>query len=130
MVTDGNDNASTITLETWSRLAQQNDVLIYAIGLLSEEEQREAAQGQARAGNPGGEHRRSGLFSKDVSEVDQIAHDVARDIRSQYTIEYTPSNHGPGWHFPPDQGGRESPGKSDGAYAQWLLRIARQENRG
>jgi VWFA-related protein len=32
------------------------------------------------------------FFPKDVSEVERIAHLVARDIRSQYTIQYTPTN--------------------------------------
>ncbi|MEI9976023.1 MAG: hypothetical protein WDO73_30575 [Ignavibacteriota bacterium] len=32
------------------------------------------------------------FYPKEVVEVDPIAHQVARDVRSQYTIEYSPSN--------------------------------------
>ena len=44
MITDGNDNTSNISLEQTVRKAQQSEVLIYSIGLLSEEEPREARQ--------------------------------------------------------------------------------------
>ena len=45
MVTDGNDNASnTGQLENLVKKAQQSEVMIYAIGLLNEEERREAKQ--------------------------------------------------------------------------------------
>ena len=42
MVTDGNDNSSLISLENLVRASQQSGILIYTIGLLSEEEHREA----------------------------------------------------------------------------------------
>src|ERR1700737_4590283 len=42
VVTDGNDNSSLITLESLVKAAQQSGILIYTIGLLSEEEHREA----------------------------------------------------------------------------------------
>jgi Ca-activated chloride channel homolog len=42
VVTDGNDNTSNINLEELMRKAQQSDVLIYSIGILSEEEPRES----------------------------------------------------------------------------------------
>jgi Ca-activated chloride channel family protein len=42
VVTDGNDNASTVGLERLVNRARQSEVLIYAIGLLDEEERREA----------------------------------------------------------------------------------------
>src|SRR4051812_14036706 len=92
VVTDGNDNSSGITLENLVKAAQQSDVLIYGIGLLSEEERREAKRAE-RALNElavatGGET----FFPKDVSEVERIAHVVARDIRNQYTIQYSPLN--------------------------------------
>ncbi|MGO9259970.1 MAG: VWA domain-containing protein [Bryobacteraceae bacterium] len=92
VVTDGNDNSSVISLENLVKASQQADVLIYAVGLLSEEERREAKRAERAlrdlAEATGGET----FFPKDVGEVDRIAHQVARDIRSQYTITYSPIN--------------------------------------
>jgi Ca-activated chloride channel homolog len=92
VVTDGNDNSSLVSLENLVKASQQSGVLIYSIGLLSEEERREAKRAeralQALAEATGGE----AFFPKDLAEVDRIAHQVARDIRNQYTIVYTPSN--------------------------------------
>ena len=42
VVTDGNDNASIVNLETLVTEAQNSGVLLYAIGLLTEEERSEA----------------------------------------------------------------------------------------
>src|SRR6266478_5159724 len=42
VVTDGNDNSSLEPLDTVIRVAQQNEVLVYAVGLLSDETPREA----------------------------------------------------------------------------------------
>lgn len=99
VVTDGDDNASMVSLENLVREAQSSDVLIYAIGLLSEEEKREAKRAKrallALTETTGG----MAFFPRDANEVEQIAHQVAHDIRNQYTLGYTP------------------PGKSmDGAY--------------
>jgi Ca-activated chloride channel family protein len=92
VVTDGNDNSSNITLEQLVKMAQQSEVLIYAVGLLSEEERGEARSAEkalkALAVATGGE----AYFPKETSEVERIAHQVARDIRGQYSIQYTPSN--------------------------------------
>jgi Ca-activated chloride channel family protein len=92
VITDGNDNSSLVSLENLVKAAQQTGILIYSVGLLGEEERREAQRAQralkALAEATGGE----AFFPKDVSEVDRIAHQVARDIRNQYTIEYTPSD--------------------------------------
>jgi VWFA-related protein len=92
VVTDGNDNSSVIGLENLVKASQQSEILIYGIGLLSEEERREAKRAE-RALNElavatGGET----FFPRDLSEVERIAHTVARDIRNQYTILYTPTN--------------------------------------
>jgi len=42
VVTDGNDNSSMEPLDTVIRAAQQNDILVYSIGLLTDEMPREA----------------------------------------------------------------------------------------
>jgi Ca-activated chloride channel homolog len=92
VVTDGNDNASVVSLEALVHQAQQDDVLIYAIGLLNDEEKKEANKAK-RALNLLTESTGGQVFyPREVSEVDRIAQEVARDIRNQYTITYTPSN--------------------------------------
>jgi VWFA-related protein len=92
VVSDGNDNSSVINLENLLKASQQSEVLIYAIGLLNEEERRQAKQAERAlkdlANATGGE----AFFPKDVNDVERIAHQVARDIRNQYTIQYTPTN--------------------------------------
>jgi VWFA-related protein len=92
VVTDGNDNASNMSLDALVRLSQQDDVVIYAIGLLSEEDKTEAKKAQRAikllVESTGGQ----AFYAKEVSEVEKIAHQVAHDIRNQYSIAYTPSN--------------------------------------
>jgi VWFA-related protein len=92
LVTDGVDNASIISQEKLVKAAQQSGVLIYAVGLLNDEDRGEASKARRElnglAEATGGET----YFPKDVSEVDHIAHVVAHDIRNQYTIQYTPAN--------------------------------------
>jgi VWFA-related protein len=91
VVTDGNDNSSLISLENLVRASQQSGILIYTIGLLSEEEHREATRAKraliALSNATGGQS----YFPKDVADVAKIAHQVAHDIRNQYIITYTPS---------------------------------------
>ncbi|HEY1239821.1 MAG TPA: VWA domain-containing protein [Bryobacteraceae bacterium] len=92
VVTDGNDNSSLVSLENLVKASQQSGVLIYSVGLLSEEERREAKRAEraleALAEATGGE----AFFPKDVSEVERIAHQVAHNIRNQYSIVYAPAN--------------------------------------
>ena len=94
LVTDGNDNASDASygMDKLVQLASRDDVIVYAIGLLDEEEKSEAAKAK-RALNTlvqssGGEV----FYPKSLSEVEAIAHQVARDLRNQYQIIYTPTN--------------------------------------
>src|ERR1700730_12782914 len=83
VVTDGNDNSSLASLESLMRAAQQNEVLVYSIGLLSDETPHEAAKAKraldALAKASGGQ----AYYPKDVSEIDRIAPQIAHEIRNQ-----------------------------------------------
>jgi Ca-activated chloride channel homolog len=92
VVTDGNDNSSLISIENLVKESQQSGVLIYTVGLLNEEEHREAKRAKralkALAEATGGQV----YFPKELADVDRIAHQVAHDIRNQYIITYTPTD--------------------------------------
>ncbi len=91
LITDGEDNASSLTLEqTIHRVQQLSGPVIYSVGLLFGDEMSRAEVRNARralemlSGETGG----MAFFPKSMDEVDQIAAEVARDIRSQYTLGY------------------------------------------
>ncbi len=90
VVTDGDDNASMVSLENLVREAQGSDVVIYAIGLLSEEEKREAKRAKRALLTLTEATGGMAFFPRETGEVEQIARQVARDIRNQYTLGYTP----------------------------------------
>jgi VWFA-related protein len=92
VITDGNDNSSLLSLERIMKSAHQSGVLIYGVGLLAEEEHREASRARRALNDLAEATGGKTFFPQGVEEVDAIAHLVAHDIRSQYIIEYSPSN--------------------------------------
>jgi Ca-activated chloride channel family protein len=92
VITDGNDNASLVTMDRILRNAHKSDVLIYGVGLLTEEEHREAGRARKALNDLAEATGGKTFFPKDVTEVDAIARQVAHDIRNQYVIEYSPAN--------------------------------------
>jgi len=93
VVTDGNDTASTqVTLEKLVQKAHDTEVLMYFIGLLNEEDKREAKKAkramEALAQASGG----TAVFPEGLEEVESIALSMAQEIRNQYIITYTPTN--------------------------------------
>jgi VWFA-related protein len=91
VITDGNDNASTISLEKLVSRAQQNEILVYAIGLLNEEERREAKLAERALNAISRESGGLSFYPKGVADVDQLTLQVAHEIRNQYTIAYSPT---------------------------------------
>lgn len=92
VVTDGNDNTSNMTLEQLVRKAQQSEVLIYSIGLLNEEEKREANKAKRALKALAEASGALDYYPKDLAEVDRITPQVAHEIRNQYILAYLPTN--------------------------------------
>ena len=91
VVTDGEDNASSETLEqAVKQLQQENGPSVYAIGILGDEEHPKRAKKalQIIADRTGG----IAFFPKTLDEVDEISKNIANDIRNQYAIGYKPTN--------------------------------------
>jgi Ca-activated chloride channel family protein len=91
IITDGEDNASTLNLEqTIRRVQQLSGPVIYSIGLLFGDEMSRSEVRHARRALEMLSTETGGIafFPKSLEQVDQIAAEVARDIRSQYTIVY------------------------------------------
>ena len=91
VVTDGEDNASSATLEQTIRRIQDLDgPVIYCVGLLfgQDIDKREARHArsvlEALSEQTGG----VAYFPRSVNDVDAISAQVAEDIRTQYTISY------------------------------------------
>jgi VWFA-related protein len=91
VITDGNDTVSTgMTLEKLVEKSHKSDVLMYGIGILSQEESHDRKKAQraidALTKASGG----ASFYPGDVSEVETTAKQVAHDIRNQYVIGYSP----------------------------------------
>ena len=92
VITDGNDNSSDITLEQVLRQAQNSEVLIYAIGLLNEEEARVARSAKKALKSLVDASGGMDYYPKSTSDVQEITPRVAHEIRNQYILGYTSSN--------------------------------------
>ena len=100
VISDGEDNKSKYGInKLLERVRQAKDVTIYAIGLLEENDDRGGFFGRSPskrakddlekiAALTGGE----AYFPKTIDEVAGICRKIARDLRNQYTIGYSPKN--------------------------------------
>lgn len=107
VITDGEDNKSKYGLNPLlEHIKSAKDVTIYAIGLLEENDDRgglfkaspskKAKEDLTKIAElSGGE----AFFPKSLDEINEICKHIARDLRNQYTIGYSPKN-----------------GKNDGSY--------------
>lgn len=101
VITDGEDNASSATLEQAIRRIQDLDgPVIYCVGLLFGEDtdKHEARIARKVLENISQQTGGTAYFPRSLKEVDGIAAEVAADIRTQYTIAYHSTN-------PPSRGG-------------------------
>ena len=89
VISDGGDNASKMKADEVIAEVQRSDAVVYAIGLADEyDPDRNPRFLKKIAEVSGGE----AYFPDRLEELVAICRTIARDVRSQYTIGYTPTN--------------------------------------
>jgi len=92
VVTDGEDNISRNSLEKTIREIQKTNVVIYTIGLLSQESKSAAKRAKKALQEIALASGGVAYFPENVEDVHSICQQVAHDIRNQYTLAYYPTN--------------------------------------
>jgi len=89
IITDGADNASRLSLEQAIRRVQNlGGPVVYSIGLLFDTEAAESQRARSSLDMLSEETGGVAYFPASLGDVNQIAQDVARDIRNQYVVGY------------------------------------------
>lgn len=96
VITDGEDDASRMTLPETMRAAEESNAAIYAIGIYSADdrkndkrEMRKAVKALTELAEATGGQA---YFPESASQVESICVQVAHDIRNQYLLGYYPTN--------------------------------------
>jgi len=92
VITDGRDNASTVTLKELERGTGQSDIAVYAVGLFAEPASADAKDGRRGLDRLTQQSGGAAFYPSSVDEIDAVVADLARQIRNQYTIAYAPTN--------------------------------------
>jgi Ca-activated chloride channel family protein len=89
IITDGADNASRVTLkQAIQRVQLLGGPVVYSIGMLFGDNKEEAQTAQKALEALSAETGGVAYFPQSLQDVDEIAREVAQDIRNQYTIGY------------------------------------------
>lgn len=91
VISDGNDNASLVTPEQVRQQAERTGIAVYAIGLPHDD------PAKARRGHHDLDELTDGTGGlaahlERLEEIDATSQRLAREIRTQYTLAYTPVN--------------------------------------
>jgi VWFA-related protein len=90
VITDGIDNASVATSEVVEKQAELRDTVIYAVGLFGAQER--VKQGRHELDRLSERTGGMAYYPAAVDDIDQVALEIARQIRNQYTMAYAPAN--------------------------------------
>jgi Ca-activated chloride channel family protein len=98
---DGMERNSAFTEKEVIEAINENDVQVYLVGFVDEEAEEKGVYGDSSlqeakrllsliADDSGGR----AFFPKNIDEIPAIADQIAKDLRSQYVVNYYPSNPG------------------------------------
>jgi Ca-activated chloride channel family protein len=88
VITDGIDNTSVTPRDRIEKQAEQNDTVVFAVGLFGTEDR--AAQGRHELDRLAERTGGMAYYPAGVDDIGGVALEIARQIRNQYTIAYAP----------------------------------------
>lgn len=96
VMTDGDDNASRLSLEETAEIAQQNETAVYALNTGTKSLRTDKAEKNMRelAEASGGKY-----FLADEDHIRAVLYEVKKDLQSQYAIGYKPASAAPDGSF-------------------------------
>jgi Ca-activated chloride channel family protein len=97
IISDGQDNSSRYNFGEVRRLMKESDVTVYAVGILSGNDQGSMTgmQGQAFLDELAGVTGGKSFYPQTNVELDEIFERIALELRHQYSIGYTPKDFAP-----------------------------------
>jgi len=95
VISDGGDNASTATLDDVLKRARDSNAAIYTVGIYDEDDiDRNPRVLKDLAHTTGGER----YLPRSPGDLMRVCNQIAREIRSGYTIGYVPPDHDGAYH--------------------------------
>jgi Ca-activated chloride channel family protein len=92
VITDGNDNASVTTVDRVRKQAEASETVIDAIGLFGDGQTSRARTGRHELGALTERTGGVAYYPESIDQIESVAIALARQIRNQYTIAYSPLN--------------------------------------
>ena len=92
VVSDGCDNSSEASREAVREISRRSQIVVHAIGLLHEDDPGKADRGRGELDALCAETGGVAYYPRASEDASAIALDLAHQIRSQYTIGYSPAN--------------------------------------
>jgi Ca-activated chloride channel homolog len=90
VITDGIDNASTVTRDRIETQASERDTVVFAVGLFGGADR--ARDGRHELDRLAERTGGTAFYPVGIDDIGPVALEIARQIRNQYTIGYTPTN--------------------------------------
>jgi Ca-activated chloride channel homolog len=92
VITDGEDNSSVATQRQLVEAARENNVIVYAIGLLGQDLWRNSVLARRSLEDLTLATGGRSWFPSDTGEIAAITPEIAHEIRNQYTVGYKPAD--------------------------------------
>jgi Ca-activated chloride channel family protein len=93
LISDGQDNSSRYTFSELRRLLKETDVIIYAVGIVSDHDETTLGYaGRAILEELAGVSGGKAFFPSTSAEMNDTFERIALELRTQYSIGYRPTN--------------------------------------